>query len=226
MENHGKFWYLRHHNFFDQLTDEEIEGLCIITGFKSANKNEFMYFEDLDNRLYFLKRGVIKIIQLDEEGNEKIIDLIQQCDIFGQIGLGTSSHHDTEYAKVLSDEAAVCSFKVADFEKVLSSNSNLSLRFTKQVGNQFKFLQSRYNDLVFKDVRTRVIDFMKDFAKKFGRVEGKLMSTPNFLTHQDIADLIGATRQTVTSILNDLNKQGKILYTRRKIVIPNIENFK
>lgn len=227
MQQDVKYWYLRNHQVFSQITDEKYQELCVWTGFKKGIKNEAIFFShETTKRIYFLKKGMLKIISLDAEGNEVTKDIIQKGDIFGEIALEEDSENNSsEYAKVMSEEAVMCTFTLENFEKVLAKYPTISLRFTKKVGDKLKTLENRYNNLIFKDVRTRVIHFLKKFVKDNGETQGEVLSARNYLTHQDIAHLTGSTRQTVTSILNQLKKENKLFYSRNEIVIPNIDGL-
>ncbi len=222
-----KYWYLKNHNLFSQMKESDIQTLCVITGFKKALKNEVIYFtHEPIRRIYILKKGILKIATMGEAGNEQTKEIIHQGDIFGEITLNKHSHQETEYAKVLSDEVVICSFTLDDFEHVLEQNPLISIKYSKQVGDKFKLLENRYANLIFKDVRTRVVEYVKTFAKDNGKLENNHWVVKNYLTHQDLASLTGSTRQTVTSILNQLEKENKIQYSRSKITIPDINNLR
>ncbi|OJJ18450.1 hypothetical protein BKI52_22810 [marine bacterium AO1-C] len=227
MQQEVKYWYLRNHQIFSQITDDKYQELCVWVGFKKALKNEAIFFShETTKRLYFLKKGMLKIISLDAEGNEVTKDIIQKGDIFGEISLDeVTENNASEYAKVMSDEAVMCTFTLDNFEKVLAKYPTISLKFTKKVGDKLKTLENRYNNLIFKDVRTRVIHFLKKFVKDNGEDQQGIFSARNYLTHQDIAHLTGSTRQTVTSILNQLKKENKLIYSRNEIVIPDMDGL-
>ena len=99
-----KYWYLRDHKLFWTLSMSQIKQLCIITGFKKAKKGDIIYFSSSDvPRVFLLKKGSIKIVSIDEEGNETIKDIIQKGDLFGELELD-NDHNSNEYAKALTDE--------------------------------------------------------------------------------------------------------------------------
>ncbi len=217
-----KYWYLRNHELFTQMNEAEIKGLCVISGFKRAQKNEVIYFtHETVKRIYLLKKGIIKIVASDEAGNEVTKEVMQPGDLFGEITLSHQVSRESEYAKAITDEVIICSFTLDDFEKVLETNPAISLKYTRRVGDKLKALENRYTDLIFKDVRTRVVEFLKHYAQANGKLENNQLVVKNYLTHQDLASLTGATRQTVTSILNQLEKEHKLLYSRSLITIPN-----
>lgn len=228
MQQDVKYWYLRNHQIFSQITDDKYQELCVWVGFKKAIKNEDIFFtHEPIKRIYFLKKGMLKIISQDIDGNEVTKDIIQKGDIFGEIALDDIADGEaSEYAKVITDEAVMCTFTLENFEKVLANNPSISLKFTKKVGNKLKTLENRYSNLIFKDVRTRVIHFLKKFVQDNGEAQDKLWSARNYLTHQDIAHLTGSTRQTVTSILNQLKKENRLIYSRNEIVIPDLAELR
>jgi CRP-like cAMP-binding protein len=72
-----KYWYLKDHKLFRTLSMAQIKQLCIITGFKKGNKRDVIYFSSSDvPRIFFLKKGNIKIVSIDEDGNESVKDII------------------------------------------------------------------------------------------------------------------------------------------------------
>ena len=85
--------------------------------------------------------------------------------------------------------------------------------------------EERLESLIFKDARARIIDFLKDSANKRGRRVGYEMLLKHCLTQQDIANITGTSRQTVTSVLNDLRKENLIYFNRRTILIRDMERL-
>ena len=181
-----KYWYLRDHKLFWTLSMSQIKQLCIITGFKKANKGDVIYFSSSDlPRIYLLKKGNIKIVSVDEEGNETIKEILQKGDLFGELSLENDGDVN-EYAKVLTDEVSICSFLLSDFEDLLVRNPSLALSYTKFVGLKLKRIKNNYANLVSKDARTRLISFIKDWAEREGIQEGKKYTISNYLTQTDI----------------------------------------
>lgn len=224
MDSDIKYWYLRNHDLFNKLSDDEVKALCMISAFKKAKKAEIIYFSDQAiDRLYVLKQGRIKIAYYNEKDVEVISEILKEGDIFGEITLKKSTNTNHEFAQVLSDEVSICSFTLQGFEKVLNKNPDLALAYTQKVGDKLKTISSKYSDLIFKDVRARVTNFFILNAKHEGKWDGTKVELNMYFTHQDIANFIAASRQTTSSIINELIKEGKIIYEgRNKVIIPDI----
>ncbi len=225
MREEIKYWYLRNHKLFDQLSDEEVDSLCLISSYKQGNKNDIIFFADTDKkRLYTIKEGILKICHQDKEGREVITEILTEHDIFGYTNINdTSSNQVEEYAKVLSDKIRICSFEIDKFKLLLQHNPDLSIKYSSLINEKLVTFQQKYADLIFKDVHTRVADFFKRFAAAHAKNVNNTLELEMFLTHQEIADYTASSRQSVTSIINKMIADGKIIYQgRKKVIIPDI----
>lgn len=219
-----KYWYLRDHKLFWTLSMSQIKQLCIITGFKKAKKGDIIYFSSSDVPRVFTQKGNIKIVSVDEDGNETIKDIIEKGDLFGELELD-SDRNSNEYAKALTDDIIICSFLLSDFEDLLLRNPSLALSYTKLVGLKLKRIKNNYANLVSKDAKTRLLSFMKEWAEREGKREGNRVVIENYLTQNDIAQIICTSRQTATVLLNELEENGLMYYSRKEIIIEDISKF-
>lgn len=219
MSRETQYWYLRNHKLFSVLSNGQIDELCIMTRYKTASKGEIIYFADeSEKRIFILKKGAIKIVVADGNGNEIVKEVIMQGDLFGEISLDQTGS-GSEYAQAISNDVIICSFRLADFEYLLETHPGIALKYTKLVGFSFKKLKNSYNNLFFKDVKTRLVTFLIDWAEREGQAGADNTVINNYLTHQDIAGVICSTRQTVTQLFNELEAEKLVTYGRKEIVI-------
>ncbi len=196
--------------------------MCIIVGYKKAKKGDVIYFSSSDlPRIFLLKKGNIKIVEIDEDGNETIKDIIQKGDLFGELTL-ENDKNSNEYAKALTDEVAICSFLMSDFESLMLENPNLALAYTKFVGLKMKRIKNNYSNLISKDAKTRLFTFIKEWAEREGKKEGNKVTIENYLTQADIAQIIGTSRQTATQLLKEMEENQLIFYSRKEILIDDV----
>lgn len=223
MSEEVKYWHLRNHKLFWVLNNSQVRQLCIITNFKKAKKGDVIDFGDSEiPRIYLLKKGNIKIVKIDDEGNELIIDVIQKGELFGELGFDETENSD-EYAKVLTDQVILCSFNVSDFERVLTQYPGLAISYTKFVGFQLKRVKNSYSNLFFKTAKQRLVAFLKDWIEREGAVKEGQVVLSNYLTQQDISQIICTSRQTATQIFNEWEQKGVITYGRKEIIIQDIK---
>lgn len=226
-ESEVKYWYLRNHALFSHLNENEVQDLCVMSAYKKAKKNEVIYFSDQDiSRIFILKEGRIKIAHYDERDTEIVSEILKEGDIFGEITLSGSKNTSNEFAQALTEQVVMCSFTIANFEAVLKNNPLLAIEYTKKIGKKLTTIRNKYSDIVLKDVRTRIVEFFRNYALSEGNRKGQQVIIQTFLTHQDIANITAASRQTVTTVINQLQAENKLHYEgRKRIFIPNIEEL-
>lgn len=221
-----KYWYLRDHKLFRTLSMSQLKQLCMIIGFKQAKKGEIIYFSDSETpRVFLLKKGNIKIVSVDENGEETIKDIIQKGDLFGELTL-EQDKSSNEFAMALTNEVSICSFLLSDFENLMLKYPNLALSYTKFVGLKLKRVRNNYTNLISKDAKTRLKTFLYDWATRDTKDSETSVTIDNYLTQNDIAQIICTSRPTATKLIIELEEEGLIQYNRKEIVIPNINLLK
>lgn len=101
----------------------------------------------------------------------------------------------------------------------MQNNPMLAMNYAAQVSAKLRRLENRHSNLVFKDAKARLISFFKDWAHREGDRNGDTIVLTNYLTHNDIAGIISTSRQSVTTLLNELRDTGLLFYNRKRIEI-------
>jgi CRP/FNR family cyclic AMP-dependent transcriptional regulator len=221
-----KMLLIRNYDLWRNLSDEEYHALHVEDNFKEVAKDQYIYFEAYNhNKIYFAKQGYIKIGFIDDEGHEKVKEIIQPGDFFGQFTLERDNLHG-EFAKAYKNNISLCSFAVEDFEKLLQRRPDMALKYSKWVGFKLRKIQNRLSNLLNKDVKKRLESFLWQLVEQSSgkNKEGKFC-LPNYLTHEDIANLIGSSRQTVTTMLNELETENLLSYNRSQICFPDVKKL-
>ncbi len=221
-----KWFLMRNYNLWSHLSDEEYNELNVVHNYIEASKGDYIYFEAFNhNKLYFIKNGCIRIGYIDEEGNEVIKEIIQNGEIFGQVTLERNNLKG-EFAQAYKSHVSLCAFTLEDFQQLLVKRPELAFKYTKQVGAKLRVIENRLVNILNKDVKTRLIHFFVQQAQpEIGQNTVDGFCIPNHLTHEDIAHLIGSSRQTVTTLINELATEGLISFNRQQICFPNVKKI-
>jgi CRP/FNR family cyclic AMP-dependent transcriptional regulator len=221
-----KIWYLKEINILKNLSESQrmkLGSCCSMTNFKQG---ELIYLPGDIKNIYFLKFGSIKLVTQKKNEGETIKDVIEKGEIFGKC-FGGENEESGEEAIALED-SMVCYLAYANWHEFLKENLDLNLSILKWAGLRIKRLERRMDTLYFKPTSERIKDILADLAKRVGKrdVSSGQVTIPVHLTHEELGQLTGCSRQNVTTVLNEMREKGFIDYTRNKLVIRKaIEEF-
>lgn len=222
MAKESALWYFESSNLFHLLCPHKTKNLEQKHEFQHFKKGQFIYVaEQPAQYIYMVAGGRVKIGHYLEGGKEVISSILTIGEIFGELALaGEESRKD--FAQAMDDDTCVCPLRIDDMKLLMRDNHELSFKMIKLVGLRLMKLERKLELLVFKDARTRVIEFLRDAASWKGKKVGDETMIPTRLTHKDIAALTGTSRQTVTTILNELKAKNLIYFDRKKILIRDL----
>ena len=214
---------IRRNDFLDKLTINDYETLNILHNYIIADKDAYIYFDaQYLNKLYFVKEGYVKIGNIDDSGEELVKEILQPGDVFGQFMLERSNLNG-EFAQAHKCETVLCAFTITDFEKLLEIRPDLSIAFSRKIGQKLKKVENRLLSLLQRDVRTRLLYFFWTMLHDKKNIPGNSITLANFLTHEDIARLTATSRQTVTTLINKFSEEGLLEVDRKFITIHDIK---
>lgn len=213
-------------DIFQHITEDEYEEMDLIHNFLEAKNGEYIYFPFQNrNRLYFAKEGFIKLGYIDEEGNEVIKEIIHKGEVFGQLTLEKNNDED-EFAQAYKSDVSLCAFTMEDFLRLLQRKPEMAIAFSLHLGNKLRKVENRLLNILNKDVKSRLVLLLLQLATDGNGISKNSAVIEKFLTHDDLARLIGSSRQTVTTTLNMFEKAGYISISKKEILINNVSNFK
>jgi len=217
-------WYLQNIDFFNDIDEDTLKRIMGKTTLKSYPKNDFIYFpDDRPNHIFFVKNGRIKIGSYSDEGKEIIKTVLENGEVFGeQFFLGNERMDN--YAQAM-ESSCLLIIERDEFQKIMKQNNFMALRMAKIFGERLQKLERKFESLIFKDARSRIVDFLKDMAAEIGKPVGYETLIMHSLTHLDIARMTATSRQTVTTVLNDLRENNLIYFDRKRILIRDLNKL-
>ena len=167
-------------------------------------KNDFIYFEeDKSEQVYLVSSGKVKIGRYLDDGRELTKAVLTKGEIFGEMAImGETERKD--FAQALED-TLICPLTLTEMDDLMYENKNLSLKMRHLIGLRLRKAERMIASLLFKSSRQRIIEFLVDLANEYGQKVGFETLVKEFFSHKIIAGLTATSRQTVTTILNELN---------------------
>ncbi len=226
MGRESALWYFESVDLYDLLCPHKVKTMGDKHSFHHFRKGEYIFFPDEQaTHIYMIAGGRVRIGHYLDDGKEVISSILTTGEIFGELALAGEEKRK-DFAQAMDEDTMVCPLSIEELKALMVDNRELSFKMLKLVGLRLIKLERKLELLVFKDARTRIIEFIKDTASWKGRKVGFETLIPTRLTHKDIAALTGTSRQTVTTILNELKEHNLINFDRRRILIRDLEKLK
>ncbi|MFW6278632.1 MAG: Crp/Fnr family transcriptional regulator [Bacillota bacterium] len=215
---------LKNLSVFSRLSDEELQLVCEKARGKKYEKGQIIFFEnDSPKDLYMLAEGQVKLSMMSPEGQEKVLTILQEGDLFGEISL----FDDTPYPLTAEAQQDSKLFIISwsDLEKIIMERPSMALKIIKALAKKTRLLTSQVRELVFQDAGGRLAALLQRFCDEFGMKIEQGTRIELILTHQEIANLLGTSRVTVTKLMNEFIDQGIIKIEERKIIVLDVEKL-
>jgi CRP-like cAMP-binding protein len=180
--------------------------------------------EQDSDKVFFLSAGRVKIGTYSNNGKEITKAILEAGEVFGELSLvGEENRRDFAFAM---EDVEVCALTVEEMKGLIKDHSSLSLLMMRIMGYRVLEMEERLESLVFKDSRTRIVEFLVDLTNKKGERVGYEHVVRRFITHQEIANLTATSRQTVTTVLNELRTKNLIAFNRKRLLVRDLEKLK
>ncbi len=210
---------------FSRLEKGEIKLICENSNVRVYEKGEIIFFEeDNSKNLYLLVNGQVKLTMLSPDGKEKVLTILQEGDLFGEISL--FDHNPHPVTAEVQKKARLLTLPFDKLENMIIDKPRLALKIIEALSKKTRLLTSQVRDLVFHDAVERMASLLIRFGKDFGREENGGIKIDLILTHQEIANLLGVSRVTVTKTINKLIDENLITIEDKHIVIKDQDELR
>lgn len=209
-------------NFLAQLSAADYAELAALARVQHHQKGDLVFRAGAPgHHVYFLKTGKVKIYQLSPLGREVILWFCFPGEIFGlaEVARGGGRVVNAQAC----DQSEVLAVSQEQFKGFLMNHPQTSLLSMQVLSSRLRILGEMFVNLVSDEVNTRIAKLILRLSARYGTRVGKEIFLNIPLTHQEIADMVGTSRQTVTSTLSTLKKQGVLSIDDHRIHIESEE---
>lgn len=208
---------------FSDLAPAELERLAQLTTRRHYPKDGVIFFEnEAGDSLFLVATGRVKVTILGDDGREIILSVLGPGEFFGEMSL--LDNEPRSATTIAAEDSELLCLSRADFEGVFADIPSITTNLIKVLTARLRHANHQISTLALLDVYGRVARVIVEMARDEGRRlrDGRIaFQRP---THQEIANRIGTTRETVTRMLKDIQRQGLIHVSGKEIVLePNFE---
>lgn len=216
-----RHWYIKNCDLFEQLEPAQFSLIEREARVRRFTKGSPVYLPaDASESVFLLAEGRIKLTSITPDGKQAILAFIEPGELFGEMALFGGGGRE-EYAEAMA-ASVVAMIPTGSLDRVMRDAPDLALRVTKLVGLRRQRVERRLRSLLFRSNKDRLVHFLLELCDTYGKPtpQGLHLAIP--LSHQDIANVIGTTRETVTHLLGDLQLNGVLKVGRQKLIVRDV----
>jgi CRP/FNR family cyclic AMP-dependent transcriptional regulator len=193
------------------LTPREIDEIDRMTAMSTCRRGKVFYTPgETGEVLFILKRGKVNLYRINPDGKKLVIAAIEAGTVFGEMSIVAQGMHDT-FAEA-AEECTLCVMSRSDIEHLILTKPQVGLRFMELMAGRLRGMEARMENVAFKSVPARLANSLLDLA------EGAELRVTG-VSHQDLADIVGTYRETVTRVLNEFRARGYIDLGRMNVAV-------
>lgn len=198
-------------SLFSELAPAELQALAHTAEPREFARDEaiFIMNEAPPDGLYLIENGRVKVSVATEEGKEIILATLGAGQVFGEMAL---LDHEPRSASVIA-QLPTTTYRIGrdDFDRLLDTYPSIGRKLLKELSLRLRRANQQMESLVTMDVIGRLARYFIDLAKQHGQLLGNGWVAVRRPTHQDIANSVGTSRETVTRLMNDLEQRGLVV---------------
>lgn len=191
---------------------------------RSVTKGEIIFQEgEPGDRMYVILEGKVKLGQSSNDGRESLLAILGPGEMFGELSLFDPGQRAST-ATALTD-AVILALSNEQLRPWLAGRPEVAAALLQALARRLRRTNEAMADLVFSDVPGRVAKALMDLGEKFGEVTSEGLHVTHDMTQEELAQLVGASRETVNKALADFAQRGWIRLESRQVVILDVERL-
>ncbi len=219
-----KIWHLKRCDLFGRLSEAELARLESRSLMRKFPTKTLVYMpSDQSDGVLLLTAGRVRIGTVTGEGKQAILAFVEPGELFGELAVFDDGNRE-DYAEA-TENSTVLFLPADEMRRLAEEHAPVSFGITKLIGLRRKRIERRLKSLLFRSNRERLIHLLLELAEQYGLPSDGEIDLGIKLSHQDLAAVIGSTRETVTIVLGELQAEGALQVGRRKIVLIDADRL-
>lgn len=214
--------YLKDIPVFLNLPEEQLRIIHNHTVERRFGKGNIVFLEgDSGEGFHYVKSGKVKVLRTSDDGREHIIKFLGAGEIFAEVLLFNNQPYPATAVAV--ETSCVGMIRNVDLEQLVLKNNVLALQLIKALSQRLIYAQQKIKNLALHDVMSRTVEVLLRLSQEQGhKLESGVIEIDLDLSRQDLASLVGTTRETVTRTLSSLKKDKIIDFDGHKVRILDV----
>ncbi|MFP4020814.1 MAG: Crp/Fnr family transcriptional regulator [bacterium] len=211
--------------FFSLLSEKELNLIDKIAGETNFKKGEYIFFEgEAGDKFFIIKNGQVKLTKMIKNGDEQILNIFSSNDIIAEIVAFDKGNYPASAVTMTDTEVIV--FDQSELEDLIMKHPSIGVKLLREMSHRLRRAQENVRDLALKDSSAKVAGLLIFLAEKYGKQKKDKVVLDISLTQQELASMIGSSRETVSRVLGQFEGEDLIKTSRKKIIIYKLNEIK
>src|SRR5262245_47573433 len=218
-------WYLKKIPLLQDLPPDTLHRLVQNIEMREVRRRQVIYLPgDPGQAVFFVNGGRVKISKVTRDGKELTLAYRGPGDIFGELAMIDGGPRE-EMAEAM-ENALISELPRQEFERIVQKEATVGYKLTKIVASRRREVENKIEQLIFKDVNAKLAELLLRLASEYGIEDARGTLVSLKITHQEMANLIGSTRETVSLTLSQFKRKGLIQTDGRKVILADREGLR
>jgi CRP-like cAMP-binding protein len=218
-------WYLKKIPILAELGPEVVARLAERIQLREVRRREVVYLPgDPGNSMFIVNGGRIKISKVTRDGKALTLNYCGPSEVFGETCLIEGGPRE-EMAEAM-ENSMITELERQDVERLLHNHAQFGYQLTRILATRRRELENKLETLVFRDVTSKLAELLLNLAQEYGVEDSRGTMVALKITHQELANLIGSTRETVSLTLSQFKRKNLICTDGRKVIISDAESLR
>jgi CRP/FNR family cyclic AMP-dependent transcriptional regulator len=217
-------WYLRKIPLFEGVGLEPLKALAATVEIREFRRRQIVYLPgDPGEHVFFLQGGRVKCSKVSRDGKELTLDYHGPGAFFGELCLFAGAPRE-EMAEAMKN-AIVAQLPREELRDLIFANSELAFRFAEVLAQRRRSAETKLEHFVFRDVHAKLAALLLELGREYGQETEEGVKVDLKITHQEMANLIGSTRETISLALASFRKRNLVNLQGRTVVLVDREGL-
>ncbi|GAB6283214.1 MAG: Crp/Fnr family transcriptional regulator [Ignavibacterium sp.] len=210
---------------FSELDDEIIEELASLGRIKEYDKDVIIFLEnETGNAMFIIIEGKVKVSRISDDGREVILSILDEADFFGEMALLDGQARSANIISIEKSKLFIIQRK--DFLDLLAQHPNVSVSLLQELTKRIRIADMKIKSLSLKDAEGKVASVILQLADDMGKIRHGAVEIERLPLQQDLANMAGTSRETISRVMNTFKKKGFIELDGNKLKIMDYTKFK
>ncbi len=216
-----RLWYLKSSPLFCRLSEPDLAQLEQTSQARWFDRKSIVYLPaEVADEVFLVVQGRIRLYTVTPDGKEASLAFVDPGELFGELSVVAPGPRE-EFAEAM-ERTQLVRIRARALESLVQQRPELAFAITRLVGFRRLRVERRLKSLLFQSHRDRLVHLLLELAERYGRQVRGDVELGIALSHQELANLIGSTRESVTVGLGELQRSGWIRVQRKRLVISQM----